>query len=47
MNNSAVVNHLAKITGCSRKQVLDTLKQMSTMPEVRKELDRISHVRKR
>ena len=40
INNDALVNHLAKITGCSRKKVLDTLKQMSSIPEVRRELDR-------
>ena len=47
MNNDAVINHLAKITGCSRKQVIDTLKQMSSIPEVRKELDRINHDKRR
>ena len=46
MNNDALINHLAKITGSSRKQVLDVLKQMSTIPEVRNELDRIQHVKK-
>ena len=40
MNNDAVINHLAKITGASRKQVIDALKQMGTIPEVRRELDR-------
>ena len=40
MNNDALINHLAKITGASRKQVLDTLKKMSSIPEVRRELDR-------
>lgn len=40
MNNDAVVNHLAKITGASRKQVLDALKQMNSIPEVRNYLDR-------
>ena len=47
MNQDAIINSLAHMTGCSRKQVLDTLKKMSNMPEVRKELERNrSHVRK-
>lgn len=41
MNNDAFINHLAHITGCSRKQVLDVLKKMSSMPEVKKELDKM------
>ena len=40
MNQDAVINRLAKITGCSRKQVIDTLKQMSSIPDVRRELER-------
>jgi hypothetical protein len=43
MNNDVVINRLAHITGCSRKQVLDALKKMSNMPEVKKELDRINN----
>jgi hypothetical protein len=35
MNQDAVINQLAKITGKSRKQVIDTLKRMSQMPEVK------------
>ena len=46
MNNDALINHLANITGCSRKQVIDTLKQMSTIPEVRKHLDKIHNDKK-
>ena len=40
MNNDAIINRLADITGASRKQVLDVLKKMSSIPEVRKELER-------
>ena len=40
MNQDAMINRLAHITGCSRKQVIDTLKKMSGMPEGRKELER-------
>lgn len=40
MNNDAVINRLAHITGKSRKEVLDVLKQMSSIPEVRKALER-------
>lgn len=42
MNHDAIINRLAHITGCSRKQVIDTLKKMSSMPEVRKELEKSS-----
>lgn len=41
MNNDAIINRLANITGCSRKQVLDVLKKMSSMPEVKKELNKM------
>lgn len=41
MKQDAVINRLAHITGASRKQVIDALKQMSSIPEVRKELDKI------
>ena len=41
MNNDVFINHLAHITGCSRKQVLDVLKKMSTIPEVKKELNKM------
>lgn len=41
MNNDAFINHLAHITGCSRKQVLETLKKMSNIPEVKKELNKM------
>ena len=40
MNNDAIINRLAHITGTSRKQVLDTLKKLSSIPEVKKELER-------
>ena len=43
MGLDAVINQLAHVTGCSRKQVIATLKQMGSIPEVRKELDRIKH----
>ena len=41
MNADAIINHLAHITGCSRKQVLDVLKKMSDIPEVKNELSKI------
>lgn len=41
MNQDAVINHLANLTGSSRKQVIATLKKMRSIPEVRKELDRM------
>lgn len=40
MNLDAVINQLAHITGTSRKQVIETLKKMNTIPEVRRELER-------
>lgn len=43
MNNDAVINHLAHITGASRKEVIDALKQLQTIPEVRKHLDSLKH----
>lgn len=36
MNQDIVINHLAHITGKSRKEVIATLKRMSQMPEVKK-----------
>ena len=47
MNQDAIINRLAHITGTSRKQVIDTLKRMSNIPEVRKELDRKHYDKKR
>ena len=47
MNQNAIINRLAKITGCTRKQVIDTLKKMSSIPEVRRELEKQSHDQKR
>ena len=41
MSNDAVINHLAKITGVSRKQVIAALEKLKTFPEVRRELDRV------
>lgn len=35
MNQDAAINRIAHITGYSRKQVIDTLKRMSQMPEVK------------
>ena len=40
MNNDAVINQLAHITGASRKQVIEALNKMKSMPEVRRELER-------
>jgi hypothetical protein len=42
MSNDAVINHLAKITGVSRKQVIEALEKLKTFPEVRRELDRMN-----
>ena len=41
MNNDAIINRLANVTGYSRKQVLDVLKKMSNIPEVKKELNKM------
>ena len=41
MNQDVVINQLAHITGASRKQVIEALNKMKTIPEVRRELDRI------
>ena len=37
MNNDAFINHLANITGQSRKQVLALLKRLSSSPELLEE----------
>lgn len=47
MNQDAIINQLAHITGKSRKQVIETLKKMSSLPEVRKELERTKYEKKR
>jgi len=31
MNNDAVINRIAHTTGCSRKEVLDTLKRLGML----------------
>ena len=41
MNQDAVINQLAHITGASRKQVIEALNRMKSIPEVRRELDRM------
>jgi signal recognition particle GTPase len=38
MNQDQAINRLAQISGKSRKDVIETLKRMSAMPEVQKEL---------
>ena len=43
MNQDAMINRLAHITGASRKQVIDALNKMQSIPEVRKELDKQRH----
>ena len=40
MNQDTIINRLAHITGASRKQVIDALNKMQSIPEVRKELNR-------
>ena len=47
MNNDAIINMLSSISGYSRKQVIETLKKMSGIPEVRKELERARHEKRR
>ena len=42
MKQDAVINHLAKITGVSRKKVIAALEKLKTFPEVRRELDRMN-----
>ena len=38
MNQDAIINRLAHISGKSRKEVIEVLKMMSAMSEVKKEL---------
>ena len=40
MNQDAVINRLAHITGKSRKDVIQALRAMSSMPEVQKAIRR-------
>lgn len=40
MNQDQIINRLAQISGKSRKDVIETLRRMSAMPEVQKELKR-------
>lgn len=40
MNQDAIINRLAFVTGCSRKQVLDALKKLKSIPAVRRELEK-------
>ena len=40
MKTDAVINQLAHITGASRKQVIDALNRLQSIPEVRRELDK-------
>ncbi len=40
MKQDAVINQLAHITGASRKQVIEALQKMRSIPEVRNYLDR-------
>ena len=39
MNQDMMINQLAHITGKSRKDVIDVLRQMSKMPDVKKFLN--------
>lgn len=43
MSNDVIINQLAHITGSSRKQVIDTLRRMSAMPEVQKFIKEQKH----
>lgn len=45
MNQDAFINKLAHVTGGTRKQVLNALKAMSQMPEVKNKLKK-SHDKK-
>jgi hypothetical protein len=40
MKQDAVINQLAHITGASRKQVIDALNKLKSIPEVRRELEK-------
>lgn len=40
MKIDAVINQLAYITGANRKQVINALKKLGNIPEVRRELER-------
>ena len=38
MNNDMLINRIANATGKSRKEVIQTLKQMSANPDIKKQL---------
>ena len=40
MNNDAVINRIAHIVGVSRKEVIDTLKKLGSIPATKRELER-------
>ena len=40
MNQDTIINRLAHITGASRKQVMEALNTMKSIPEVRNYFDR-------
>ena len=44
MNSDKIINYLAQITGVSRKQVINTLRQMSAMPEVKEIIQKKQNV---
>ena len=46
MNQDTIINRLAHITGASRKQVIEALNKMQSIPEVKKELDKQRHGKK-
>lgn len=40
MNQDMMINHLAYVSGKSRKEVIEALRTMSSMPEVQKTIGR-------
>lgn len=46
MNNDMLINQIAYATGKSRKEVIQTLKEMSANPDIKKQLRKFNKTRK-
>ena len=46
MNNDMIINRIANATGKSRKEVIQTLKQMSANPDIKKQLRKSNRTHK-
>ena len=40
MNKDQTINRIAHVAGCTRKEVLDTLKYFGMLPEARKQVNK-------